>query len=130
MQHWRYLTGKDEAVTAVSDALGFHYRADVSAQKFAHPAGVVFVTSDGVISSYLLGLGYRAKDIQHAVAIAARGEVAFPVTPVLLLCYDFDPVTGKRTLAIVKILRLIAAMTVSVTAGALILAFHPKRSHP
>lgn len=128
-RNWQFLTGKDEDVAAVSDALGFHYRADMSGQQFAHPTGVVFATSDGIISSYLLGVGYRAEDVERAVALAARGEVAFPASPVLLLCYDFDPATGRLTLAVVKLLQLVAGVTTFLVATALFVAFRPTRRH-
>jgi hypothetical protein len=46
---------------------------------------------------------------------------------VLLLCYDFDPTTGKLTLSIMKLLRVAAAgMTIAV-AGMVCAAFHRGR---
>jgi protein SCO1/2 len=46
---------------------------------------------------------------------------------VLLLCYDYNPVTGRYTLAIMKLLRLAAAITVVTTAGVLFLAFRSEK---
>ena len=39
--------------------------------------------------------------------------------PVLLLCFHFDPTTGRYTLAIMKVLQLAGLMTVLTVAGTL-----------
>jgi protein SCO1/2 len=46
---------------------------------------------------------------------------------VLLLCYHFDPTTGRYTLAILKLLDLAAGITVVTLAGTLFLAFRRDR---
>jgi protein SCO1/2 len=42
--------------------------------------------------------------------------------PVLLLCFHFDPVTGRYTLAVMRMLQLGAAITVLVVGGTVMLA--------
>ena len=48
--------------------------------------------------------------------------------PVLLLCFNYDPATGRYTLAIVKLLRLFAVLTVLTIAVTLYLAFRRERT--
>ena len=89
--------------------------------QFPHPVGVVFATSEGVISSYLLGVGYQPNDVRLAVARSARGDVTPAALPVSLLCYDLDPTTGKCVnLSIMKLLRVAAAGTTIAIAGGMI----------
>ena len=115
-RHWRFLTGDATALRTLESAVGYDDRFDEGRSAFAHPLGVVFVTSTGVVSNYLLGLGYTADDVRSATARAASGEIAPPKSPLLLLCFDFDPTTGRYTLAIMKALRWGAGATVALLA--------------
>lgn len=124
---WHYLTGSATAVQAVADAVGFRDRFDAESKQFLHPSGVVFVTPDGIVSSYLLGIGYAPNDVRLGVTRAATGSVASAALPVLLLCFHFDPTTGRYTLAVLKLLKLGAAITVLVVGGVMLLAFRRER---
>lgn len=126
-QNWHFLTGTADAVQAVAAAVGFRDRFDPELKQFVHPVGVVFATPRGIVSSYLLGVGYQSSDVQLNVIRAKWGSIAAAALPVLLLCYHYDPTTGRYTLAIMKLLRLAAAITVVVVAGTLFLAFRRDR---
>jgi protein SCO1/2 len=126
-QGWHFLTGQAADVQAVAAAVGFRDRFDPELKQFLHPAGILFATPKGIVSSYLLGVGYQPADMRLAVTRAERGSVAAASLPVLLLCYHYDPSTGKYTLAIVKLLRLAGAITVVTIAGTLFLAFRRGR---
>ena len=124
---WHFLTGPADAVAAVEEAVGFRARLDTASKQFVHPAGIVLVTPDGVVSRYLLGVGYQAENIRSAVAEARTGIVARAASPVLLLCFHYDPATGRYTLAIMKVLRLAAGLTAAAIGGALLFAFRRER---
>ena len=79
------------------------------------------------MSSYLLGVGYQPADVRLGVTRAESGSIAAAALPVLLLCYHYDPTTGRYTLAIMKLLRLAAGITVVTIAGTLFLAFRRDR---
>ncbi len=116
-ENWHFLVGEPAAVHALSDAVGFRARPDPQRDTFIHPAGIVFLTPDARVSSYLLGAGYRPEDVRLAIARASIGGISATPSPVLLLCFDYDPATGRYTPAIMKILRLAAAITVVALAG-------------
>lgn len=124
---WHFLIGTFDAVQAVANAVGFHERFDPELKQFAHPVGIVFATPTGAVSSYLLGVGYQPADVRLGVTWAASGSIAAAALPVLLLCYDYNPATGRYTLAIMKLLRLAAAITVAAMAGVLFLAFRREK---
>ena len=126
-ENWHFLTGRADAVQAVADAIGFHDRFDPEFKQFVHPVGIVFATPAGIVSSYLLGVGYRPGDVRLGVTRARLGSVAAAALPVLLLCYHFDPATGRYTLAILKLLRLAGVITALTVAGTLFLAFRRDR---
>jgi protein SCO1 len=127
---WHYLTGSATEIQPVADAVGFRDRLDQQTKQFVHPAGLVFVTSAGTISSYLLGVGYTPADIRSAVQGASVGRIAAALSPVLLLCFHFDSSTGRYTLEIMKLLRLAAALTAVVIAGTLFVLFRRERTGP
>jgi protein SCO1/2 len=124
-----YLTGSAEAVQSVTDAVGFRARFDAHGKQFLHPAGLVFVTRTGIVSSYLLGLGYQPSDVGLGIARAANGVTALAL-PILLLCFHYDPATGRYTLAVLRILQLGAAITVLVVGATVTLALRRERRSP
>ena len=126
-QALHFLTGATDSVQAVADAIGFRDRFDPDLKQFLHPAGIVFTTASGVVSSYLLGVGYEPGDVRLGVTRANLGSIATAALPVLLLCFHYDPQTGRYTLAIVKLLRLAGLITVVTIAGMLFLAFRRER---
>jgi protein SCO1 len=121
---WHFLTGGAAVVQAIAQAVGFGDRSDPQRRdQFLHPTGVVFVAPSGIISSYLLGVGYSPGDVRLAVTRAARGTVQAAALPILLLCYDYDESTGHYSLAIMKLLRLAGMLTVLTLGVTLFLAF-------
>jgi protein SCO1/2 len=126
-ESWHYLTGSADSIQAVADSIGFRDRLDQETKLFIHPAGIVFVTPAGTVSSYLLGVGYTPVDIRSALERADAGDIAAAASPVLLLCFHFDSTTGRYTLDIIKLLRLAGILTVAVIAGTLFLLFRQER---
>ncbi|MEA2741236.1 MAG: hypothetical protein QOH05_4543 [Acetobacteraceae bacterium] len=123
---WHYLTGSAAAIQAVTEAVGFRSRVDANDKQFIHPAGIVFLTGSGTVSSYLLGLGYQPSDVGLGLARAANGVTARAL-PVLLLCFHYDKSTGRYTLAITRVLQLGAGITVLVVGGTIALALRRER---
>ena len=124
-----YLTGTPAAIAAVAEAVGFRDRFDPALKQFLHPTGLVVLTRTGTVSAYLLGVGYGSGDVRAAVLRAGNGGIAQAALPVLLLCFHFDSTTGRYTLAIEKVLRLMAGLTV-VTLGAGLVLLHRVRPRP
>jgi protein SCO1/2 len=118
---FHYLTGSAQAVAAVESAVGFRARYDPRYRQFLHPSGLVILTRNGVISSYLLGAGTNSGDLRAALVRARDGGLARAALPILLLCFHFDASTGRYTLAITKILRLAGLLTVTLIAGLVLL---------
>jgi protein SCO1/2 len=127
VSHGHYLTGSASSIRAVAEAVGFQFRYDDAARQFLHPSGIVFLSRTGVVSGYLLGLGYQARDVQLGITRAEEGMTARAL-PVLLLCFHYDPVTGRYTLATMRLLQLGAAITVIVLGGTIALALRRERS--
>lgn len=114
-----FLTGD---AASLEQAVGFPTRWMAEEKQFLHPAGLVVLTPSGTVASYVLGVGYAPSDLQRAIAQAASGVVAAKANPILLLCFHYDPVTGRYSLAITRVLQLAAALTALTIGGTLLLA--------
>jgi protein SCO1/2 len=67
---------------------------------------VVVLTPDGQVSRYLYGLDFTPNDLRLAVVEAGQQRIGSLVDQVLLLCYHYDPVTGRYTPVVLGALRL------------------------
>ncbi|GBQ49145.1 SCO family protein [Komagataeibacter europaeus] len=110
-QGWHFVTGAPASIRRLSRAVGFHARYDEKLHQYLHPMGLVFITPAGIVSGYVLGIGYQPGDVRQAVVHAARGEQA-GAAPILLLCFHYDETTGRYTLAVEKLLKLGGVLTV------------------
>lgn len=124
---WHYLTGTQNVLSTLTDAVGYAGHFDPALKQFVHPTGIVVITPAGTVSSYLLGLGYHPGDLRVALAQANRGTVRAAAVPVLLLCFHYDATTGRYTLSILKLLKLAAALTLVTVAGLGLLLFRRER---
>ncbi len=123
-----YVTAPAGGIDAVEQAAGFRARWDARFKQFMHPAGIVVLTRSGVISSYLLGVGYSGGDLRAAVLRAGDGGIAEAALPILLLCFHFDATTGRYTLEVMKVLRVMGALTVLVIAGLFVALSRKKKA--
>jgi protein SCO1/2 len=109
---WHFLTGSDASVRHIADTIGFPYLYDASADQYAHPAGITIASPDGRIARYLLGVDYPPLDLRLALTEAAHGTISSPATALLLLCYCYDPATGRYSAQINTALRILGGATV------------------
>lgn len=127
---WHFLTGDAGAIQQVSEAAGFHYFYDPASKQYAHASGIVVVTPDGVISRYFLGIEYPPKDLNLALAQASQKKVGSLADRLLLLCFHYDPATGRYSLLISRVLQVAGIGTVLVLAGLMVrLSRHKPSPH-
>jgi protein SCO1/2 len=125
---WHFLTGEPAAITELTRAMGFRYTYNPRTKLYAHAAGVVVATPDGRLARYFYGVDYSAKDLQAELERARAGRVGSPIGRLLLLCYDYDAATGKYTLSILRLTRILGAATVVALGGFLFVMFRRERT--
>lgn len=118
---WHFLTGSQASIHAVTDALGFRYRWDEVHKQFVHASGVMVATPMGKIARYLYGVEYEPKDLKLSLVEASQNRIGSPMDQVLLLCYHYDPTTGKYGATVLGILRGAGVLTLVVLGLALVL---------
>jgi protein SCO1 len=114
---WHFLTGKQEAITKLTQAVGFRYVYDAKHDQYIHTSGIVVLTPGGIISRYFYGIRYAPLDLRLGLAEASNEKVASPADVVLLYCFHYDPETGKYTASILNFVRLGGALTVVGVIG-------------
>jgi protein SCO1/2 len=116
---WHYLTGTERNIRRLTSAAGFRYVWDEKVQQYAHPAGIVVATEQGIVSRYLFGIDYGPRDLRLAVLDASQDKIGSPLAKALLYCYHYDVATGRYSLAILRIVQLAGAAT-ALSLGTLI----------
>lgn len=125
---WHFLTGRERDIGRVAQAVGFPYRYDPAIDQFAHPAGIVVATPMGTIARYVLGVSYRPLDLRLALVEAGRGHISSPVADLLLLCYCYDPGTGRYSFAIRNATRVLCGATLLGLGAMLFGLTRPRRA--
>ena len=103
---WHFLTGKEDAIRRLTQAVGFRYVPLPQSGQYAHGAAVEVLTPRGIISRYFYGIEYSPRDLRFGLMEASEERIGSPVDQVLLLCYHYDPATGKYGAAILRLVRI------------------------
>ena len=117
---WHFLTGDQENITRLTEAVGFHYNYDEKTNQFAHASGIMLLTPEGRLSRYFYGIEYNPRDLRFGLIEASNNRIGSMADQLLLYCYHYDPATGRYGPVVMNIMRLGGVVTV-LGIGALIL---------
>jgi protein SCO1/2 len=124
---WHFLTGSQESISRLTEAVGFKYEYDPKIGQFAHGAAIEVLTPKGTIAKYFYGIEYSPRDLRLGVIEAADEHLGTIIDDVLLFCYHYDPSTGKYGADILALVRTGAVAT--VLAFAVFLTVSLRRDH-
>ncbi|PTL84035.1 SCO family protein [Vitiosangium sp. GDMCC 1.1324] len=122
---WHFLTGTEENIHQLADAVGFKYAYDAGTAQYVHPAVVHVLTPEGAISRYLYGTSFRAQDMKLALLEAAGGRVGTSFDRIVLTCFKYDTATRRYGFYIFGFLRIGALMVFAALAT--MLAYYWRR---
>jgi protein SCO1 len=124
---WHFLTGTEESIAALADAVGFRYAYDDAIKQYAHGAGIELLTPKGVVSKYFYGIEFSSRDLRLGIIEASDERIGTPIDDFLLFCYHYDPATGKYGAAVLRLVRLGAIATVLVFLSFLAVSLRRER---
>jgi len=127
-QGWHFLTGTEPAIRSLADTVGFTYRYDPGTRQYAHPSGLVILTPHGKVAHYLFGVSFPSRNLFEDLKEASSGQVGSPIQKLILLCFHYNPLTGKYSPTILGILRLLIAATVLGLVGLLSVSLRRPRA--
>src|SRR5207245_9357642 len=95
--------------------------------QFADGSVVFVTTAAGRLSRYIYGFEYKARDLRLALVEASANKIGTPVDQILLLCYHYDPATGKYSRRAMNVVRAGGIATVLTLAGFIIIMLARER---
>ncbi len=104
---WHFLTGKEDQIKRLTEAVGFRYRFDPVQNQFIHASGIMILTPTGKISRYLYDVHYPGRDLRLGLVEASNNKIGSPVDQILLYCFHYDASVGRYTASIMNIIRLL-----------------------
>jgi protein SCO1/2 len=111
---WHFLTGRDEEIHRLADAIGFGYRFDERKQEYMHAAAIYVATPAGKLSRYLYGVQYDPETLRLSLVEASDGKIGSPMDQILLYCFAYDHTAGRYGPVAFNIMRLGAALCMTV----------------
>ena len=103
---WHFLTGGQESIDRLTQAVGFNYKYIPETGEYAHGSAIVVVTPEGQLAQYYYGVEYPPKDLRLALVEASSHRLGTVVDQILLYCFRYDPQLGKYTTLITRVLRI------------------------
>ena len=107
-----FLTGDQTSIDAVAKAAGFRYNFDPKSGQYAHASAIMVATPEGKIAQYFYGIEYSPKDLRLALVEASQNKIGNVVDQVLLLCFHYDPSTGRYSATVLNVVKLAGISTV------------------
>jgi protein SCO1/2 len=111
---WHFLTGEESSIKTLTQTVGFRYTYDPEKDLFAHASGVIVLTPEGKISKYFYGVEYSPRDLRLGLVEASENKIGSPVDQLLLMCYHYDPSTGKYGAVVMNVVRIAGAITLII----------------
>jgi protein SCO1/2 len=125
---WHFLTAHESSIKAITAAVGFKYAYDPKVDQFAHNAAIMVVTPQGRLSRYFYGFEYKPRDLRLGLVEASAGKIGTKTDQILLLCYHYDPATGKYSRNAMTFVRAGGIATVLSLGGFIFIMIRRERS--
>jgi len=125
---WHFLTGNENSIRRLTDAVGFRYEYDENIKQFAHGAAIEVLTPKGTLARYFYGIEYSPRDLRLGLIEASEERIGSVVDDVLLFCYHYDPSTGKYGSTVLGIVRVAGIATVVAFAVFLTVSLRREQS--
>lgn len=113
---WWFMVGEEPQIEALTAAAGFGYKYDETINQYSHGSGLLILTPDGRISRFLPDMAYEPRDIRLALVEAGEGKVGTLKDKIALLCYSYNPETGRYGLLINRVIMVACLITVAAVA--------------
>lgn len=114
-------------IRALTQSIGFRYWYDRELGHYAHEPGIVVLTPQGRVSKYLFGIEFDARTLKYALIESSEGKVGTIVDQLLMLCFHYDPATGKYGLVLMRVLRAVGTVFLLVLCGFIVLQLRLER---
>ena len=127
---WHFLTSDARAIERLASALRYRYVYDAIEHQYAHAAGITIVNQDGRVRRVLYGAAFSGRELRNALGQDTVVESARASPDHWLLCFAYDPRTGRYTPRVIAILRVAALATLAGLGFVVVRAVRRRASRP
>ncbi|MDQ2868687.1 MAG: SCO family protein [Verrucomicrobiota bacterium] len=127
---WHFLTGDESQIVQLASSVGYRFAYDPQTRQFAHPSVITVLTPAGKISRYFAGIEYPPKELRLALMEASDNRIGSLTDRFFLLCFHYNPATGKYGLLIRRVMQFAGISTVFVLGGFIALMIQREHSTP
>ena len=103
---WHFLTGSQESIEQLTEAIGFRYKYEEETGEYIHMASIMMLSPNGKITRYLYGANFREFDVRNALFEAADGTIGNSLDKVLMYCFTYDPSSQSYVPVAMNIMKL------------------------
>ncbi|MEO0476087.1 MAG: SCO family protein [Planctomycetota bacterium] len=114
---WRYLTGTQEAIAALTDAVGYRYMYIKTQNEYGHPGVLVLADGEGVVKRYLSGTAYSGRTLRLSIVETSQGKVGSFLDQAFATCFVWDAEANNYTAAASFIMMLGGGVMIIFVAG-------------
>ncbi len=111
---WHFLTGREAAIQSLTQATGFMFKWVEEQGEYAHPAAVIVLSNEGIITRYLPDLSPKGRDLRAAIVEASDGTVGSLLDRAFLYCFQFDPTSNSYVLVAQRAMKVGGGITALV----------------
>lgn len=109
---WPFLTGSEQSIRRLTDAIGYKFQYYPERDAIDHPACIVILTPSGKIAQYFIDVVYQPKRVHDAIVAASTEKIGREMEARWFGCVMFDPTTGQYTLNVIRTLQVVGTGTV------------------
>ncbi|MCX8057763.1 MAG: SCO family protein [Ignavibacteria bacterium] len=109
---WTFLVGDSSNIYSVTNSVGFYFFKEED--QFVHPGALIFISPEGKITRYLLGIDYLPFNIKMAILEAGEGKVGPTIAKLIKFCYAYDAEGRTYALNITRIIGIITLLAVGI----------------
>lgn len=111
---WHFLTGSEESIKQLTEAVGFGYKYDHDTEQYVHQASIMLLSPEGVVVRYLYGTQFSEFNLRNALYEAAEGTIGSAVDKVILYCFTYDPASKSYVPVAINIMKIGGLATVII----------------
>jgi protein SCO1 len=124
--HWQFLTGSEENIKKVTEAVGFHFIKKEG--DYDHPLGIIFLSPAGKVTHYINGTDFLPAEITMSLMEASSGTVEPTIARVLRACFSVDPKSHRLVFRTLQVGATVIITLLLVFIGYLFLASRSRRT--
>lgn len=92
---WHILTGENESIMPLCEAIGFGFEYVEERNEYSHQAAVFILTPDGRVARYLYGVMFDPPTLKYSIIEASEGRIGTTIDKVFLFCFHYDAAAGS-----------------------------------